>query len=150
MDGARHTFTISTSGDLPVRLFTCHGPMPAILHILSMSLGLQTLLPLSSALYCPLECRQIRSQLSESPSPGIDLVLMSTSDMFGTTPQDDLFLRVSDAAIAAKPRTTPEAQLVTSCEGVGLQKTLRFSELTFVPKDGKHTATLTVCAAADC
>ena len=59
--------------------------------------------------------------------------------------QDDLFLRVSDAVIAAKPQTTPEAQLVTSCEGVGLQKTLRFSELTFVPaKDGKHTATLTV------
>ena len=38
---------------------------------------------------------------------------------------------------------------MTSCEGVGLQKTLRFSELTFVPaKDGKHTATLTVRACA--
>jgi len=38
---------------------------------------------------------------------------------------------------------------VTSCEGVGLQKTLRFSELTFVPaKDGKHTATLTVRACS--
>lgn len=57
---------------------------------------------------------------------------------------DDLFLRVSDEVLAAAPKTTPEATLVTPCEGVGLQKTLKFSELTFVPKDGKHVATLTV------
>ena len=57
---------------------------------------------------------------------------------------DDLFLRVSDEVIAAQPKTSPEATIVTPCEGVGLQKTLKFSELTFVPKDGKHVATLTV------
>jgi hypothetical protein len=57
---------------------------------------------------------------------------------------DELHLRLSDEAFAADRTVNPAAASLSGCEPVGLQKTLRFSEIPFQLIDGVHTATLTI------
>ncbi len=57
---------------------------------------------------------------------------------------DELHLRLSDEAFAADRTVKPAAASHSGCEPVGLQQTLKFSEIPFDVVDGVHTATLTV------